>query len=216
VGRPPVEPEYLDRLVERLPPARAVYLIGSAALGDYERDRSDLDVMVVIDPPIDVGGIVSRCSHAALPCPARKLELVVYTPEQVARPSRDQRWMLNLNTGTGEHHAGTDPTAEPWFWFVLDLAQAREHTIALHGPPAGELIGEVPRSLILDALADAVTWYARNEPGEGAFLAAARAWRYAEEGVFSAKREAADWAVQRVRRTLVDPSTSRMRSPSHR
>jgi Nucleotidyltransferase domain/Domain of unknown function (DUF4111) len=200
VGRPPVEDAYLAELVARIGPARAVYLTGSAALGAYVPGRSDLDVMVVVDAPLGAeerDAIVARCSHDALPCPARKLELVVYTAEQVAAPRREQRWELNLNTGEGEQHAGTDPSAEPWFWFVLDLALAREHAVALHGPPAAELIGEVPRPLVLDAMADTVAWYARNEPGEGAVLAAARAWLYAEEGVFASKRDALQWARHR-------------------
>lgn len=196
MGRPPVEQEYLGALLERLPAARAVYLTGSAALGAYVPGRSDLDVMVIADAPVDAAGIAARCSHAALPCPARKLELVVYTPEQVSEPSRDQRWELNLNTGAEEQHVGTDPDAEPWFWFVLDLALAREHGVALHGPPPAEVIGPAPREVVLAAQADAVAWYAHNEPGEGALLAAARAWLYAEEGRFAGKREALQWACR--------------------
>ena len=196
MGRAAVEEVYLAELVARLGDVRAVYLSGSAALGAYEPGRSDLDVLVVADAPVDVAGLVERCSHHALPCPARKLELVVYTPEQVAAPSRDQRWELNLNTGAAEQHAGTDPSAEPWFWFVLDLALARRHGIALRGPAPGELIGAAQRELVLAAMAEAVTWYVRNEPGEGTLLAAARAWRYAEEGDFVSKRDALQWACR--------------------
>jgi hypothetical protein len=191
---------YLAELTSRLGAARAVYLVGSGATGSYEPGRSDLDVMVVVDAPLtdaERRGIVERCSHDALPCPARKLELVVYTREQVGAPRRDQPWELNLNTGAAEPlHAGADPAAEPWHWFVLDLAQAREHFAALHGPPAPELIGEVPRPLALEALSEAVAWYARNELGEQALLAAARAWRYAEEGVWSSKRDALGWVCR--------------------
>lgn len=192
---------YLHELAARLPEARAVYVIGSAAMGGYEPGRSDLDVLVAVDAPLDGAArdaIVARCSHDALPCPARKLELVVYTAAQLATPSRGQRWELNLNTGADEPlHAGADPAAEPWFWFVLDLAQARDHAVPLRGPPAHELIGEVPRTLALEALADCIAWYARHQPGEAAFLAAARAWRYVEEGVWSSKRDALRWARQR-------------------
>ena len=202
MGRPPVEEAYLAELTARLAGARAVYAIGSYALGAYVPGRSDLDVLVVVDAPLEAAerdAIVARCSHDALPCPARKLELVVYTPEQLAAPGRDQRWELNLNTGAGTPlHAAADPAAEPWFWFVLDLAQARDHAVVLHGPPASDLIGPVPRDVVVAAQADAVAWYARHEPGEPALLAAARAWRYAEEGVFSPKREAWRWAAQRL------------------
>ena len=112
-------------------------------------------------------------------------------------PRRGQPWELNLNTGAAEPlHVGTDPAAEPWHWFVIDLALGRDHAVALAGPPPAELIGPVPRELALDALAEAVAWYARHEPGEPAFLAAARAWRYFEEGVWSSKRDALQWACR--------------------
>ena len=201
MGRAPVEPEYLAELTQRLGGARAVYLIGSAALGGHDPGRSDLDVLAVVDAPLsseERGAIVARCSHEALPCPARKLELVVYTAEQVAAPSRDQRLELNLNTGADEPLvADVAPAPGEWFWFVLDLAQAREHAVALHGPPPVEMIGEVPRDLALDALADCVAWYAANEPGEALFAAAARTWRYAETGEWSSKTAALGWAIQR-------------------
>ena len=200
MGRAPVEQTYLAELTRRLGGSYAVYLVGSGATGAYDPGRSDLDVMVVVDAPLsgtERDAIVARCAHDALPCPARKLELVVYTREQVAAPRREQPWELNLNTGAEEPlHAGSDPAAEPWHWFVLDLAQAREHSFALHGPPARDVVGSVPRPLVLEALAEAVAWYARNEPGEATALAAARAWRYSEEGVWSSKRDALAWACR--------------------
>jgi hypothetical protein len=192
--------DYVEELDRRLSSARAVYVVGSAALGAYDPATSDLDVLAVVDAPLSArerDEIVARCSHAALPCPARKLELVVYTAEQVAAPARGQRWELNLNTGRDEPlHAGADPAAEPWHWFVLDLAQARDHAIVLHGPPAHQVIGSAPRELVLEAMGELLAWYAVHEPGEQLVLAAARAWRYASEGVFSPKREALAWACR--------------------
>jgi predicted nucleotidyltransferase len=73
-----------------------VVAIGSWALGDYVPGVSDLDVAVVTDgaaPDLD------PVRHAALPCPARKLELVVYSADQAAAPTRDLRFVLDLNTG---------------------------------------------------------------------------------------------------------------------
>jgi len=49
-------------------------------------------------------------------------------------------------------------------------------------------------------MAAAVAWFAREEPGEAVLLTAARAWRFAEEGVFSPKRDAWRWAVARLGR----------------
>ena len=197
MGRAPVEPDYLAELTRRLGGARAVYLIGSAALGAYDPGRSDLDVLAVVD----------HCSHESLPVPARKLELVAYTRPQVAAPRRNQGWELNFHTGPRVRHAGHDPMAESWHWFVLDLAQARSHAITIHGEHARQVIGEVSDGLVQDALAAALTWYELHEPGPQLMIAAARAWRWNAERRWSSKAEAWAWAAD-----YVDGKLGRVRS----
>src|SRR5687768_9301510 len=179
----------------------SVLSIGSYALGAFDPKSSDLDVLVVVDRPLTVSdwdAVVDTCSHESLPVPARKLELVAYTRPQVAAPRRNQGWELNFHTGPGVRHAGHDPMAESWHWFVLDLAQAREHGISLHGESAREVIGEVGEELVKDALAACLTWYELHEPGPQLMFAAARAWRWNVEGTFSGKREAWEWAANYV------------------
>ncbi len=178
-----------------------VAAIGSYALGAFEPGRSDLDVLVVGDGPLTVAdwdAVVDGCSHEALPVPARKLELVAYTRPQVAAPRRNQGWELNFHTGPGVRHAGFDPMGESWHWFVLDLAQARDHAITLYGDSAREVIGEVPEPLVQDALAASLTWYELHEPGPQLMLAAARAWRWNAEKRWTSKREAWAWAADYV------------------
>jgi hypothetical protein len=195
---------YLEELARRLEHSLGERLmsaaaLGSWALGAYERGRSDLDVIVIVDKPLTVSdwdAVVDTCSHEALPCPARKLELVAYTRPQVASPRRAQRWELNLNTGRGVRHAGFDPMAESWHWFVLDLAQARVHAVPLYGEHPRDLIGEVSDDLIADAHAANVTWHAVHEPDHRLVLASARAARWRAKRDFVSKREAWDWARQ--------------------
>ena len=188
---------YLEELCARLQEVlgerlTAVYALGGYALGAYVAGRSDLDVLAVVREPLDEdtkARIVERCVHEALPCPARKLELVVSTGTP--------RWELNLNTGEGERHVGTDPDAEPAFWFVLDLALVREHGLALVGPPPADVLAPVARDDVVAAQAEAIAWYAANEPGRDTFAAAARSWHWLETGRFAPKDEAVAWAAQR-------------------
>jgi len=162
---------YLDKLTtvvasglgEQL---RAVYLTGSAAVGAYIPGQSDLDVLVVVERADSqaLERLVATCGHEALPCPARKLELVVYELAALARPGERPRWSLNFNTGAAEHHVGFDPDLEPAHWFVLDLAFARRHAQALVGPPPTELIadpGDAATGRAFDAM---VEWYDQHEP----------------------------------------------------
>ena len=100
------EREYLCALVGRLREALedhliAFYALGGLALGDYRPGRSDLDVYAVVTGPLDARrkrAVVDRCRHAQLPCPARKLELVVISAHVARRPGRAPHWELNLNT----------------------------------------------------------------------------------------------------------------------
>jgi nucleotidyltransferase-like protein len=167
-----------------------VYLSGSAAVGAFRAGKSDVDVLVVAErpAPAQLDAVVERCSHARLPVPATKLELVVYEPGALADPGARPRWSLNFDTGPDEHHVGLDPDAEPAHWFVLDLAFARRSAVALTGPPAAELIGDVPDELVGASLRDMVEWYRENEP-EHAELADRRARHWATTRRFATKAE---------------------------
>lgn len=195
---------YLNALTARLGSALgdtlvAVYLIGSGALDAYVPGRSDLDVLVIVRDnlaPSERDHVLGASDHGALPCPASKLELVVMTAAAASQPRRGQAVELNVNTGSG---LGLQTPEAGWHWFVADLAVARAHGQALHGPAACELIGTVERALALEALAETVAWYVREEPGQGAVVAAARAWRYAETDQWVTKQAALEWAAQRLR-----------------
>ncbi len=192
VGRAALD-AYLAELSARLHAAIdpvAVYLTGSTAIGAHVEGRSDVDVLCVAAHPLtedDRRTVVAACAHEALHVPARKLELVVYGPAGTVE--------LNLNTGATD---GTTTPRVDGFWFVLDRALAREHAVALHGPPARDVLAPVPREEVLAALREQVAWYAANEPGEQTVYAAARAWRYAVTGEFTGKRDALAWAARRA------------------
>jgi len=179
---PVPQPEYLSELVGRV---RAVagerlvgaWLLGSAALGDFDPARSDLDVQAVTTerlPRVERRLIAETASHEALPCPVRGLELVLYAQEELAIPA----YQLNLNTGPRmERRLSYDAAEEPRFWFVLDLAIGREHGIALAGPPARDVLPDRPREAVLAALHQALRWYAQEGGDDAqALLAACRAW----------------------------------------
>ena len=181
---PPELTEYLDELVRRLAAVvelHAVYLFGSAAQGAYEHGRSDVDVIAVTERPSTQEQKEALAAAAeSLPCPARKLELVVY-----ARDGLD-RHELNVNTGELVHFS---PDDDPSFWFVLDRSIAEQHAIALLGPPWAEVFPPVPRDEVEAALDEAVAFDGWDEANLR--LAAARAQIWRETGRWVSKREAA-------------------------
>lgn len=179
---------YLDELIaslSTLATLHAVYLIGSAALGAYEHGASDVDVIAVTERFLSDAERQALVETAeAIPCPARKLELVVY-------PRGSDLWQINLNTG---ERATYDTADEPGFWFVIDRAIADEHALALLGPPWSEVFDPVPRDEVVAALDDAL-----DEVGA---VNATRAWAWLEDGAWISKPDAERWLVERVRAAL--------------
>ncbi len=176
---------YLDALVEelrRVAPLEAVYLLGSAALGAYEPGRSDVDVVAVTERSLSLEDRRRVALRAeAIPCPARKLELVVY-------PHGSDAWEINLNSG---EHVSFDPAEEPGFWFVLDRAIAEQHALPLLGPPWSELFEPESREAIEAALDEAVAFDGWDDDASSR-LAAARAEIWRATGRWASKREAAE------------------------
>lgn len=129
------ERDYLDELARRIAaalPVKAVAPIGSWSRGEYVPGRSDLDVVAVAAVPVTDAqreAIVAACEHDALPCPATKLELVIYEPDGATVA-------LNLNTG---RDGTTVDRGEEWFWFVIDRSLSAEQIPALAKPPDDEV-----------------------------------------------------------------------------
>jgi hypothetical protein len=182
-----------DRLV-------GAYALNSVARGNYLPGRSDLDVAIVVSEPLDPPTrqrLAEATRHASLPCPAPRLELVVYPRAVVADPGPAPAFELNLNTGPAiADHLTTDPADEPSHWFVLDLAAAADVALALHGPAPTELFGPVARPVVLDALRASWAWHAAHDAAApNRVLNDCRAWRFVAEDRWSTKAEAGAWAI---------------------
>lgn len=179
-----------------------VYAGGSWAIGDYVGGRSDLDVAIVSagrldDPAIDA--LVERLRHESLPCPARVLELVVYTRAVAGAGRPDPGFELNLNTGAStplrvERHA----QARDGHWFVIDRSLLADHGRAIAGPPAADVFRSAPREVVLGALAQSLRWHQGGDAAlDDAALNTARALHYAREGRWTSKGRAARWMIER-------------------
>ncbi|RFN43763.1 streptomycin 3''-adenylyltransferase [Fusarium flagelliforme] len=197
---------YLDDLVKRLighlgDQLVGVYLFGSASYDAFEPGLSDLDVQAIVKTPlstIEKQAIISRINQASLPCPATKLEFVVYAQESVNPASRHPQFELNLNTGPKQSdHVSLDPGQEASHWFLLDIAMGRQLGRCLHGLAIDEAFGEIPRSWILDGMADSLAWHATNEVNSAnSVLNACRSWQYMVSVEFSSKVNGGKWALQ--------------------
>ncbi|MFL5896261.1 MAG: nucleotidyltransferase domain-containing protein [Thermoleophilaceae bacterium] len=191
------------RVVDRLgDDVVGIWLVGSAALGDFSAQRSDIDIQAVTAEPLAaerLAELAAALEHHSLPVPARGLEFVLYTRAGLADPA-GPAFQLNLNTGARmEHHLATDPDADPRFWFVIDLSIARQSAITLRGAAPAEVLLDLPRPMVCEAVRQALDWYVDNH-GRSAetALSACRSWAFAVDGVWRSKTDAARWAGVRA------------------
>jgi hypothetical protein len=189
---------YVEELTRRLRETLGdglvgVWLIGSGARDDYLPGRSDIDVAVAVSRPLTAAEkerVVERCRHEALTCPAKGLELVVYVPD------RAPGYELNLNGGPVvpfhvSYRAGEDAP----HWFVVDLAASRDCARTLIGPTFADVFPELGAETVHAALRELLDWQVRIElTAPNTVLNACRIWRFAAEGVWSSKTDAATWA----------------------
>jgi hypothetical protein len=195
-----VAEEYVAELTARLQLTLGelllgVWLLGSGARDDYVPGRSDLDVAAAVSHPLtreEKETVVGRCRHAALPCPAKGLELVLYDP------ARAPAYELNLNGGPGvAFHVSYEWGEDEQHWFVVDLAAARDASRSLVGPPLVDVFPPLDPDLVRDSLRAVLDWQEQTElPAPNSVLNACRAWHWAVEGRWASKSEAAAWARQ--------------------
>ena len=198
---------YLDevrRRVNGILDVVGVYVGGSVALDAYQPGHSDLDVAVVTPGPLPwpvKSAFVTRLRHEALNCPARGLELVVYSAEDAASTSVAPSFQLNLNTGAGmRSRVDFVPDPGEGHWFAIDRAILREHGVVLEGAPPREVFGEIPRRLLVSVVAEGLRWFVDNEASTtDTVLNACRALRFASTGEWSSKPSAGWWALDQVR-----------------
>jgi Domain of unknown function (DUF4111)/Nucleotidyltransferase domain len=200
---------YHSEIVSRLSSILAdglvgVYGTGSYALGDFHPGRSDLDVIVVARDAPSLGmkqAVVEALRWETLACPARGLELVIYTESVVRTPIAEAAFELNLNTGPAMGlRVDLAPGAVERHWFPIDRDIAASSGIALHGPPALSVFAPIPRRLLLPVVRESLEWNLRRggSTEDDAVLNACRALRYLRDDAWASKGAAGEWALGKV------------------
>jgi hypothetical protein len=166
--------------VDSVVPVAGAYVLGSGLLGGFDPDRSDLDLVVVVERPPDQSEKKAvRKALDELPLPVRKLELVVY-----AAGAKPPAYALNYPDGDGE----------PSFWFVLDAASAQERSRPLCGRPWRDLLEPVTEPETRAAAEELLRW-AEERDDEVGRLHAVRARHYLDHVEWITKEEARSCAA---------------------
>jgi hypothetical protein len=182
-----------------------VVVHGSAVLGGWTAERSDVDVLGVVARPIGQRAkrvIAARLHHPSLACPAAAgLELSLVTAAVAGDPPRRPPFELHVNTGPAARtHLGGAGAVDPDL--LLHFAVSRRSGLAVAGPDPVEVFAEPPRDWLLERAAAELRWAGRHGSFAYRVLTACRAWRYLEDDVLGAKVDSGRWARLR----LADPS----------
>lgn len=190
----------LDQVVRRLVGDRLVgtYLHGSAALGGFVPGRSDIDLLVIVDGPVDGPGLADALVASAEQCPGRGIELSVVDAAVATRPVPPWPFVVHVTTDPPGPRIvdGSDCDGDPDL--ALHVAVCRATGIAISGPPAAQLFGEVDDPTIVEALRRELAWAVESADSTYAVLNACRAWCYARTGALVSKLEGAEWAAEHV------------------
>lgn len=173
-----------------------LYLHGSATMGAFQYLRSDFDMLAVVEEPLTKDQqrqIAELLMDPEMPCPGSGLELSIVTDASLDVESHSPPFELHLCTVPeartfvdGHGHPG-DPD------LLLHYAVAREKGRAIIGPEPEEMFPIIPRSWVLEAMADELGWAVANATPGYAVLNAVRALRYAYTGELVSKQEGAYW-----------------------
>jgi streptomycin 3"-adenylyltransferase len=212
---PPVVDQYLTTLATRVAEALGdnlvgIYLHGSAVLGGFNPDRSDVDVLVVVHHGLsgqDHDGLASQLGSRALPVPAATLEMSVVTLDSARRPAAAPTYEMHINTLRGRFADGRGRADAD---LLLHYAIVRQRGRLLGpGMSPEEVFAPQPRPLVLAALAteldDALS--SGEATAEYILLNACRNLAYLEEGHFYSKIGGGQWVV--AQRPDVDPQLVR-------
>lgn len=178
------------------------YLHGSAVLGGWRGDRSDVDVLAVCAGAVDEPGALEKLARAlsvrSLPCPAKRgLEFGLVTAQSAATPCAEPRFELDLNSSAAGDRATRGYDRSGHADYLMHFAVCRECGGALAGPPPAVVFAEAPAHLLDATFADELAWAVEHAPPAYQVLNACRAWRYAAERRICSKVEGAEWALGR-------------------
>ncbi|MFI9402121.1 aminoglycoside adenylyltransferase domain-containing protein [Nocardia sp. NPDC052316] len=200
---------------------RSAFAVGSIALADYRHGRSDIDVILVVDPSLPGSAIhelAEVLAHPALPCPAAGLELVVYDATFAARPSAAAGYLLDLNTGPLlSNRASFDPARSSAFWYVIDRSIAYQSGCLLYGSQVRQVLAPpAPRDLFAALLAS-VREHAtgKGHLSDNQVLNGCRSVAFCRTGRWLAKSEAAQliMAAEADFQVLIDAALRSFQRP---
>jgi streptomycin 3"-adenylyltransferase len=183
-----------------------VYLHGSAVLGDWLPNRSDIDLLVVVTDSI-APAITERLA-ATLASerdgPGVGIEASIVDARAASEPRVPWPYLVHVTTQPDDRKIvwGRDGSGDDDL--VLHYAVTRELGWAALGPRPHAVIGAIPDAVVLEQLAAELEWAGEHADASYAILNACRALRFRAERLLCSKTEGGEWArLEGIEPTLV-------------
>ena len=185
-----------------------IYLHGSLAMGCFNPDRSDLDLLGVTKYPMSletkrrIAELLLRVSGEPRPIEISFLSERDLHPWQYPTPydlhySEDWRSRYEQDLASGnwqkwDEQRRQDPD------LAAHITVTRKRGICLHGHPIPEIFPKVPRADYLDSIVQDFRWAKQRVAKNPVYfvLNACRVYAYLKEGCITSKAEAGAWAVR--------------------
>ncbi|MEM6498659.1 MAG: aminoglycoside adenylyltransferase domain-containing protein [Pseudomonadota bacterium] len=183
----------------------ALFLHGSLVQDDYRPGSSDIDILGAVSRPISAeqrSDLVARLKHETLRVPAHGLELIRCKRDDLRAPTACVPYDFALSTGQewGLRVETEGATSD----ILVHMQLCRQSGIALAGPAASEVFGQVPCEWLRIGLLGELQWHREdlqtNPTGQAianAVLNAARSLQAAETGTILSKTGGALWWLSR-------------------
>jgi streptomycin 3"-adenylyltransferase len=176
-----------------------VYLHGSAVLGGFRWESSDLDLLALSRVALtDLRFHRVVDSLATLQYPAKGLEFTLMTAGEASQPELSApRFQMHLTTGDsnavrsvvdGRLRQGDRD-------LILHLAVCRDYGDTIVGPPAQISLAAIPDDAIESAMRDEIGWAREHGSLEYLVLTSARAWLFFATQRIASKIDAGEWAA---------------------
>ena len=185
-----------------------VYLCGSLALGSFDPETSDVDVLVVTEKPVTEAQLVSlQALHERIPVEGNEFGRpyeVYYIDRQTLR--RFEPGQRHVKAGVDEEF-GWKPQRQNW---VIERWTVRQHGLVVLGPDPAELIDPVTTDDLREAArselqvriadwaregAEPEPWLQRRSSQAYEAITVCRALYTIECGSLPSKSEALEWAL---------------------
>ncbi len=185
-----------------------VYLHGSLAMGCFNPEKSDIDLLVVTDAPAEreqKRRLLELCVQLNEEAPPKGLEMSVVRRADCLKPVHPIPFDLHFSPAHLDWYRrdaedyldkmnGTDPDLAAHFTIT------RARGVALCGAPVAEVFGEVPRADYFASILSDIESAAEDilENPVYVTLNLCRVCAFAEAGLVQSKREGGEWALEHV------------------